>query len=267
MDCETDSYKGRCAVCGESGSFEREQLAIRETYRCSQCRSSLRERLQAQAILDTYAPPWCASLACLVRRRGFARLRVYEPGTAGHLRTYLRRLPNYRQSDYYDPAPRDKTPAAIPHQNLESLTWPDEYFDLVVSSDILEHVRHPQAALAQIARVLVPGGYHIFTVPLQEPVRSASISRVDTSGECDVHLLPERYHGDGKGGRSLVYTDFGADLLDMVRATGMDARFESGRSGSKIANRALTVVSWRRRGRRLPRRVKRALATILGASS
>jgi len=82
------------------------------------------------------------------------------------------------------------------------------------------------------------------TVPLQEPVRSASISRVDTSGERDVHLLPARYDGGGKGGRSLVYTDVGAELLDMARATRMDARFESGRSGSKIANRALTVVSW-----------------------
>jgi SAM-dependent methyltransferase len=266
MDYEADSYNGRCAVCGEIGTFQRDQRAIRETYRCSQCRSCLRERLQARAILDTYGGPWCKSLASLVQRRSFARLRVYEPGTAGHLRMYLSHLPNYRQSDYYESAGRDAAPDTIPHQNLESMTWPDSRFDLVVSSEILEHLRRPQAALTEIARVLVPGGYHIFTVPLQEPVRAASISRVDTSGARDLHLLPERYHGDGKGGRSLVYTDFGRDLLDMIRATGMAARFDFGKDGSKIANRALTVVSWRPPVRRLPQFAGRAITTLLGTA-
>jgi SAM-dependent methyltransferase len=145
------------------------------------------------------------------------------------------------------------------------LTWPDGSFDLVISSDILEHVRHPQVALAEIARVLAPGGYHIFTVPLQEPLRSTSIARVDASGEVDVPLLPERYHGNGKGGQSLVYTDFGADLVDMVRATGMYARLEHGRSSSEEANKAVTVVSWQPPGRRMRRVAAQMIATLLGA--
>jgi SAM-dependent methyltransferase len=266
MDYEEDSYAGTCAVCGNVGTFERRHRAIRETYRCSRCGSSLRERHQAQAILDTYGGARNRSLAGLVRRRGLARLRVYEPGTTGALRKHLSALPHYRQSDYYPPGSRDAAPDNIPHQDLEALTWPDGRFDLVVSSDILEHVRHPRVALMEISRVLARGGYHIFTVPLQEPLQPASIMRVDTSGEVDVPLLPEHYHGDGKGGKSLVYTDFGADLLDMIRATGMEARFAPGRSRSAIANRALTVVSWRPPGCRRHLTAVRALAARLGAA-
>jgi SAM-dependent methyltransferase len=250
MDYEPDSYRGVCAVCGGTGTFSRQHRAIRETYRCPHCGALLRERHQAQAIVDAYGGPSCACLARLVQDPAFARLRVYEPGTAGRLRAWLRRLAYYRQSDLYEEALRGSATEEVPHQDLEALTWGDGSFDLVVTSDILEHVRHPEAALAEVARVLTPGGRHIFTVPLQDPLRPVSVRRVDTSGETDVPLLPERYHGDGKGGRALVYVDFGEDLLDMIRATGMEARFERGRSGSAIANTAVTVVSRRPPGRR-----------------
>lgn len=109
----------------------------------------------------------------------------------------------------------------------------------------MEHVRDPKKALAEIARILAPNGSHIFTVPLQRPIQEKSVVRVDTSGPTDIHLLPAHYHGNGKGGRSLVYTDFGADLLDMIRATGLYCSFQFGRSESDTANRVATVVSWR----------------------
>ena len=51
-------------------------------------------------------------------------------------------------------------------QNLEALTFADQAFDLVVCSDVLEHVRLYRKALSEIARVLRPGGALILTVPL-----------------------------------------------------------------------------------------------------
>lgn len=45
----------------------------------------------------------------------------------------------------------------------ESLSVPDADFDLVLSTQALEHVRHPQRALAEIERVLRPGGYAFVT--------------------------------------------------------------------------------------------------------
>ncbi|MDX6402148.1 MAG: hypothetical protein QOF27_2754 [Gaiellaceae bacterium] len=43
----------------------------------------------------------------------------------------------------------------------ESLEAPAGSYDLVLCTQVLEHVRHPQQALAEFGRVLVPGG-HLF---------------------------------------------------------------------------------------------------------
>jgi hypothetical protein len=82
-------------------------------------------------------------------------------------------------------------------------------------------VRDPLAGFAEVHRVLRPGGSHVFTVPLAWPLPGTSTKRVDTSTEEDVHLLPPRYHGsphDPQG--SLVYTDFGMDLPEVLRGVG-----------------------------------------------
>ena len=42
--------------------------------------------------------------------------------------------------------------------NIESLPFEDEAFDLVLSTQVLEHVLDPAAALGELARVLAPGG-------------------------------------------------------------------------------------------------------------
>jgi SAM-dependent methyltransferase len=43
----------------------------------------------------------------------------------------------------------------------EALEAPDESYDLVLCTQVLEHVRHPQTVLSEIARVLAPRG-HLF---------------------------------------------------------------------------------------------------------
>lgn len=232
-------------VCGLSQLFARAKHAIRETYNCQHCKASLRERGQAEAILACYEGLHAATLSELVEYSDFRRLHIYEPGTIGPFRRLFKRLPYYQQSDYYSEIERSKAPPDIPHQSLEKLCFADASFDLVITSDILEHVRLPERAFSEIARVLKPGGYHVFTVPLQEPLPATTVARVDTSGEFDKPLLPEHYHGNGKGGRSLVYTDFGADVLQMLARAGCTAHFHRPSTDSETANGTMTVVSRR----------------------
>jgi SAM-dependent methyltransferase len=47
----------------------------------------------------------------------------------------------------------------------EDLSFPDRSFDLVFSSNVLEHVKDPARVLAEAIRVLKPGGYLFFTYP------------------------------------------------------------------------------------------------------
>ena len=130
-------------------------------------------------------------------------------------------LKRYRQSCYRTDLPFGEEVSGLVNQDLQRLTFDSGSFDLVITSDILEHVRSPKAAFQEIKRVLRPGGKHVFTVPLQYPMPPQTISRVDTSTDDDRPVLPPVYHGDGSGGKSLVYTDFGKDVLDDLDRSGM----------------------------------------------
>jgi SAM-dependent methyltransferase len=239
----SDRYTDECAVCGTTQAFECADHRIRESYRCNSCKALLREREQARCILLSYADARTKSLADLAATADFQKLCIYEPGTIGSFRKFLKPLSGYMQSDYYPEGKRQAAPKNIPHQDLQRLTFDSGSFDLVITSDIIEHVRRPIEAFREIARILKPGGMHIFTVPLQMPMPSKTIMRVDTAGDEDKHLLPEHYHGDGKGGKSLVYNDFGADIVDMLKIAGFHANLVRPETASVIVNSIITVVA------------------------
>lgn len=49
--------------------------------------------------------------------------------------------------------------------NILSIPYPEESFDLVIANHVLEHVANDLAALAEVYRVLKPGGYAILQTP------------------------------------------------------------------------------------------------------
>ena len=54
----------------------------------------------------------------------------------------------------------------VRHEDLQQLSFPDASFDLVLTTEVLEHVPDAERAEQEIVRVLRPGGYYLFTVPL-----------------------------------------------------------------------------------------------------
>jgi SAM-dependent methyltransferase len=213
---------GRCAVCGHSGEFIETEAPTRENHLCANCSASLRYRLQASAIAAAYEWPEL-SLRELIERPAFSGLRIYEPGISGPFRSLLRRLEGYFASYYWPDVEPGHEREGVRCEDLRDLTLDDESVDLVISSDIFEHVRGPNEAFAELFRVLRPGGRHIFTVPLRWPLPGETVSRVDYSGPEDLFLVPPEYHGsptDPQG--SLVYTDFGMDLPEQLREMGFE---------------------------------------------
>jgi SAM-dependent methyltransferase len=63
-----------------------------------------------------------------------------------------------------EPGPRIKYVSPV-----ESLDVPDASYDLVLCTQVLEHVRYPQKALSEIARVLAPSGHVFLTAPAVYP--------------------------------------------------------------------------------------------------
>lgn len=222
---QDDYYQGGCANCGKFSGFVRKPSeSIRESYRCEHCRASARERGQAALLVQLFGEEGAGSLADLVNQLRFQQLSIYEPGIAGPFRKYLTALPNYSQSYYWPDLAPGAERDGIVCQDLMVLTFKNESFDLLITSDIFEHVRRPYEAFREIHRVLKHGGRHIFTVPVLLPMPRATVRRVDTSGIEDRHIEPPHFHGDGRGGKSLVYTDFGGDLLDELRKIGFSTR-------------------------------------------
>jgi len=177
-------------------------------------------------VLDTYpvgSPPSPApSVAAWVRTPEARALRVAEVNRIDGLHGPLSRLPGLAFSDF-DPAPGQ----AVPSEDLTRLSYPDGAFDLVVTSETLEHVPRLDAALAEIRRVLAPGGRHIFTVPLLPGVpRTYARAVVGPDGAVE-HRTVELRHPGGDVGYP-VFTEFGADLPELLERAGFEVRMAFG---------------------------------------
>ena len=154
-----------------------------------------------------------------------AGLKIYEAQSDGAIHSVLRRFPGYVCSEYFDEVPAGEMgPSGIRCEDLQALSFADETFDLVITQDVLEHVREPYRALGEIRRVLKPGGYHLFTVPLNMS-RMDTIPLVDVSSKEDRFPAPAVYHRDSiRLEGTLVYNDFGMDLLTTIDSQGMETR-------------------------------------------
>jgi SAM-dependent methyltransferase len=67
-----------------------------------------------------------------------------------------------------------------------NLPFSDESIDVVFSRQVLEHVRHPDALMKDIARILRPGGVFVGSVSQLEPFHSYSIFNFTFYGLCVV---------------------------------------------------------------------------------
>lgn len=105
--------------------------------------------------------------------------------------------------------------------DFQKLHYEAGTFDIVIASDVFEHIRRDVDAMREIHRVLRPGGDLILTVPYDHE-RAQTIQRVDTSGPSDVHLLPPQYHGGG--GHTLAYREYGRDLTDLMAGAGFSVQ-------------------------------------------
>jgi SAM-dependent methyltransferase len=108
------------------------------------------------------------------------------------------------------------------HEDVMQLSYAGDSFDLIVSNDVMEHIPDPQKALQECFRVLKPGGEVLATFPFHVTLER-TVVRATLTEDRVAHLLPPQYHGNPvSSDGSLVFHDFGWDLLRQMRA----ARFE-----------------------------------------
>ncbi len=219
------AYAGQCEMCGAKGEFVGTSLGARESFPCPTCRATLRYREQAGAILTHFGRGRFSFFTRFVRFPECQNLAILEAAIRGPFTRHLKGHPGYVQSYLFEDVPPGDSRDGVVCQNLEAMTFAAESFDLVITSDVMEHVADVERVVAEVARVLKPGGAHVFSIPLKFPLRDHSQARARLVGGEIEHLMEPRYHRSGTDTPSLVFTDFGRDLVDLHARHGLRATF------------------------------------------
>jgi len=227
-----------CPICGQQTTpiYDFPNLAVRrehkigvlrETLQCRKCFASMRQRSLALKLLEhlyertTVRHESIAALAAA----GLGGIRLLDTDNFSAISNLLRKDPSYIRCSYLPD--RNWGTEIEPNYyniNLEQIDFHDASFDIVLTSDVMEHVRDSDAAHAEIQRVLVSGGAYIFNVPYDERLEH-DIQLVDTSTAEDVYLCEPQYHGDPLTGGVLAYRVFGRDLISKLSNLGFRVDF------------------------------------------
>lgn len=151
-----DSSRERflCPICNYRGVFldHTRDTGRRRHAVCPRCRHLERHRLQ-----------WLV-VNRLQEEVEFRPLRVLHMAPERFIRERLRaECASYVSADLY------KTDADR-REDLTCLSFPDNSFDLVYCSHVLEHIKDDRAALGEVQRVLASGGIAILPVPIVSDV-------------------------------------------------------------------------------------------------
>ena len=141
---------------------------------------------------------------------------ILESSARGPMAMMLREKFDYYATEF-DPARIAAGTDPREYADFQNLHYKDDTFDVVIASDVFEHVRDDVAGYREVYRVLKMDGCFLLTVPYEHS-REETIRRVDTTGAVDVHLLEPEYHGGG--GHTLTYRNYGRDLLRLLRECG-----------------------------------------------
>jgi 2-polyprenyl-3-methyl-5-hydroxy-6-metoxy-1,4-benzoquinol methylase/GT2 family glycosyltransferase len=237
------SHSGLCNVCGQETSFYYDDPALyRESLVCAECGTTSRYRSIARGILRAIREltgievPSIANLGTVAPTR---TLKIYDTQASFYYHAGAYPIPDLLseckwlevQTSLFKPSKRlgKLLGPKITNQNLEALTFADNSFDIVVTSDVMEHVRLDLRAHQEVRRVLKPGGIYLFTVPHfrdRETLYRVAVIDPDDPAK-DIFLTEKEYHGDAnsKDGRALSYRSYGTDLDETLRRLGFSVDY------------------------------------------
>jgi len=215
-----------CNLCGAPVLRLHPGLAGR---RCLRCLSTFRHR----------------AVGVVLARLGVHRsAAVYEMSSRGALCRHLRRsFARVTVSELFDGVAPGDYRNGVQCQDAQRLTYPDGAFDLVTSTEVFEHVPDDRRAFGEAHRVLRPGGFLVFTVPLMETGPTLERARLENGGI--VHFVKPEYHGDRLRGRRavLAFRTYGPDIVDRLRAAGFAAWLERVDDRAHAIEAATVVVA------------------------
>ncbi|MBD2774695.1 class I SAM-dependent methyltransferase [Iningainema tapete] len=175
--------------------YEVEYINRQQGLHCLECYSNLRSMALAVSIMRCFG--YKGLFKDFVKQPKIQDLQILEINEAGSLTQFLSGIPGHTLKVY-------------PDIDMMNINLADTSFDLVVHSDVLEHIQHPIRGLSECYRVLKPGGFCAFTIPMI--VDRLTVYRAG---------LPPSYHGSKENKSDfLVHTEYGCDAWKHVIQAG-----------------------------------------------
>lgn len=196
--------RGHCPLCGKTVflRYNWDKWSVR----CIKCGAAANSMALA-LVLNCKIDKWM-------------EMSIYINSASGpyfnFLKKHSKKLVN---SLFFENVPLGEYFKNIQCQDLQRLTYPDNSFEICTSAEVFEHVPNDKEAFKEIYRVLKPGGYFLFTVPLKGI--EYTIERAEGVGDSLKYLRTPEYHNDSmRGGKVLCYRDYGKDILKRLELAG-----------------------------------------------
>lgn len=221
IEQDSSSYFFHCSYCQcvtrMTITYTREPWTdLRGQFSCEGCGLYNRERLFYQAILS-------------LSGADSGRTLIFERVTRFYNKL-AKKIPQLHGVEFggYELSPGalfDSKFGRLEHQDMQHLSYKDASFDLVLHSDVLEHIPDPFQAMREVHRVLKPGGVCLFSTPIfsnrYENLQTAYLR----NGE-PVFTGEPKYHGDPLSAKGVpVFHEFGLNLIDDMKALGFKASY------------------------------------------
>ncbi len=189
------AFEEPCFVCGAASStflVASRASVLREAV-CASCRASKRNSDVARVVLEAVGVKAPVGIGLRGAGPHIAGFDLLCTQSSGAMVREIGTLPGVVLSEYWEEVEPGSVWNGIRCEDLTALTFEDASLDLVISEDVLEHVPDPRKALAEVRRVLRPGGSFIFSVPQHTERRTQTRATMDADGRVH-HLLEPVFH-------------------------------------------------------------------------
>lgn len=209
-----------CNICGGLRKIKIKSSNLREDCLCKRCKSNSRKRHLALVILETVYNNAYKSFKEIHKNSEF---KIFNTESNGAIHDYLKHVNNYVCSEYFGPYETfGKEKDGVLNIDLMDIPFNENIFDLVISTEVFEHIPDPYKAFKEVHRILKPGGRHIFTVPFYDNKEKDEVRSVLNDKNEIVYLLEPQYHGDPIRSEDgvLVYTIFAKEMIGKLERLG-----------------------------------------------
>ena len=177
-----------CNICKWSGRRFLDDYWLKRIS-CPNCHSDIRHRLLLFSLINKS-----------LLTKELLNKKVLHFAPESFLVPYFKRNSNYLTADYN----RTDVDLNVDISNMNYI--PDGQYDLIIASDVLEHVYDDMKAIFEIYRILKVGGIAILTVPQKDHLKTTIENLSDLSSEEREIQCGQKDH----------YRIYGYDFLDKL---------------------------------------------------